>query len=136
MHSAMSVITRLCSKVEPQDTNLEKCCSDLGALLTHDDAKISECALRCFAALADRFIRKALDPITIATSSNLVEHLLDSLIPFTKNDNLEKEKSSTNLISITNRTPAFISIVLSLLSNLCRGSAAVTEQVIRYVINK
>lgn len=126
MHSAMSVITRLCSKVEPEDANLDKCCCDLGALLSHEDPKISECALRCFAALADRFVRKSLDPITIAGSSNLVEHLLDSLISTKSSTNKANEEKS-----ITNRTPAFISIVLLLLSNLCRGSAAVTDQVIR-----
>lgn len=131
MHSAMSVITRLCTKVEPEDANLDKCCCDLGALLSHEDPKISECALRCFAALADRFVRKSLDPITIAGSSNLVEHLLDSLIPTKSLTNKADEELSVQEKSITNRTPAFISIVLLLLSNLCRGSAAVTDQVIR-----
>uniref|UniRef100_A0A915DET1 E3 ubiquitin-protein ligase n=1 Tax=Ditylenchus dipsaci TaxID=166011 RepID=A0A915DET1_9BILA len=138
MHSAMTVVTRLCSKVEPQDANLLKCSSDLGALLSHDDAKISECALRCFAALTDRFIRKQLDPVELATPSNLVEHLLNSLVPPStlrakeKSPSLQTgENQSSGGIHAGNRTPAFISIVLSLLSNLCRGSSAVTEQVIR-----
>ncbi|KIH67050.1 HECT-domain protein [Ancylostoma duodenale] len=75
--------------------------------------KVSESALRCFAALTDRFIRKMLDPAELATHSNLVEHLLTTL-------SSETAAHSAN----------FISIVLSLLSNLCRGSAAVTEQVL------
>jgi E3 ubiquitin-protein ligase HECTD1 len=136
MHSAMSVVTRLCSKVEPQDANLLKCSSDLGALLSHEDAKISECALRCFAALTDRFIRKQLDPAALATPSNLVEHLLNSLVP---TESLGKSKLGELNVGegqerASNRTPAFISIVLSLISNLCRGSSTVTEQVGSYYI--
>ncbi|KJH41368.1 HECT-domain protein [Dictyocaulus viviparus] len=113
MHSAMSVVTRLCGKMEPNDTALLQCAESLGALLAHEDSKVSESALRCFAALTDRFIRKMLDPAELATHSNLVEHLLTTL-------SSETAAHSAN----------FISIVLSLLSNLCRGSAAVTEQVL------
>lgn len=113
MHSAMSVVTRLCGKMEPNDAALPQCAESLGALLAHDDNKVSESALRCFAALTDRFIRKMLDPAELATHSNLVEHLLTTL-------SSETAAHSAN----------FISIVLSLLSNLCRGSAAVTEQVL------
>lgn len=132
----MSVVTRLCGKMEPNDAALPQCAESLGALLAHDDNKVhgcldacglllwidvhafqvSESALRCFAALTDRFIRKMLDPAELATHSNLVEHLLTTL-------SSETAAHSAN----------FISIVLSLLSNLCRGSAAVTEQVLRYV---
>ncbi|KAJ1366082.1 hypothetical protein KIN20_026670 [Parelaphostrongylus tenuis] len=113
MHSAMSVVTRLCGKMEPNDGALLQCAESLGALLAHEDNKVSESALRCFAALTDRFIRKMLDPAELATHSNLVEHLLTTL-------SSETAAHSAN----------FISIVLSLLSNLCRGSAAVTEQVL------
>ncbi|KAK5970210.1 E3 ubiquitin-protein ligase hecd-1 [Trichostrongylus colubriformis] len=113
MHSAMSVVTRLCGKMEPNDAALPQCAESLGALLAHEDNKVSESALRCFAALTDRFIRKMLDPAELATHSNLVEHLLTTL-------SSETAAHSAN----------FISIVLSLLSNLCRGSAAVTEQVL------
>uniref|UniRef100_A0A158P7N2 E3 ubiquitin-protein ligase n=1 Tax=Angiostrongylus cantonensis TaxID=6313 RepID=A0A158P7N2_ANGCA len=113
MHSAMSVVTRLCGKMEPNDAALLQCAESLGALLAHEDNKVSESALRCFAALTDRFIRKMLDPAELATHSNLVEHLLTTL-------SSETAAHSAN----------FISIVLSLLSNLCRGSAAVTEQVL------
>ncbi|VDM61213.1 unnamed protein product [Angiostrongylus costaricensis] len=113
MHSAMSVVTRLCGKMEPNDAALLQCAESLGALLAHEDNKVSESALRCFAALTDRFIRKMLDPAELATHSNLVEHLLTTL-------SSETATHSAN----------FISIVLSLLSNLCRGSAAVTEQVL------
>ncbi|CAD6199393.1 unnamed protein product [Caenorhabditis auriculariae] len=113
MHSAMSVVTRLCGKMEPNDSELPKCAESLGALLEHDDLKVSESALRCFAALTDRFIRKMMDPAELALHSNLIEHLLGTL---SNND--------------TSNSANFVSIVLSLLSNLCRGSSAVTEQIL------
>src|SRR3569623_503536 len=131
MHSAMTVITRLCSKIEPTDANLQQCSADLGALLCTDDPKVSECALRCFAALTDRFIRKSLDPVDLATPSNLVEHLLNSLLPSSSGEGAEGEASEGSAVTIHTVKPAsFISIVLSLISNLCRGSAKVTDQLI------
>ncbi|KAK6057909.1 hypothetical protein COOONC_04534, partial [Cooperia oncophora] len=72
MHSAMSVVTRLCGKMEPNDAALPQCAESLGALLAHEDNKVSESALRCFAALTDRFIRKMLDP---ADSPRLISAL-------------------------------------------------------------
>ncbi|CAI4227539.1 unnamed protein product [Auanema sp. JU1783] len=112
MHSAMSVVTRLCGKMEPNDSDLPQCAESLGLLLAHDDTKVAESALRCFAALTDRFLRKMMDPAELATHSNLVEHLLSTLA------------------SDAEHSPNFLSIVLSLLSNLCRGSATVTDQVL------
>lgn len=109
---------------------------------------MSECALRCFAALTDRFIRKFMDPVELARYGNLVEHLLNSLVP----SHLTSVASNTSLAHMINvsssasivsgdsvtsspalglqRPAAFTSVVISLLSNLCRGSAAVTEQVV------
>ncbi|CAJ0937422.1 unnamed protein product, partial [Mesorhabditis belari] len=119
MYSAMSVVTRLCGKMEPNEPALAQCAESLGALLAHEDAKVSESALRCFAALTDRFIRKSMDPIELARHTgkqkdicNLVDHLLASLCA--------TEPPSA----------VFTSIVLSILSNLCRGSAEVTQQVL------
>ncbi|EGT44698.1 hypothetical protein CAEBREN_29384 [Caenorhabditis brenneri] len=80
MHSAMSVVTRLCGKMEPTDMELGKCAESLGALLEHDDPKVSESALRCFAALTDRFVRKMMDPAELAVHSNLVEHLISIMV--------------------------------------------------------
>ncbi|EJW84453.1 Hectd1 protein, partial [Wuchereria bancrofti] len=120
IHSAMSVITKLCSKMEPSDSTMPECSASLGALLEHDDPKVSECALRCFAALTDRFIRKFMDPVEMVQHGNLVEHLLNSLVP------AHLTMASFGL----NRPASFISVVISLLSNLCRGSSIVTEQVV------
>ncbi|MCP9265968.1 HECD1 [Dirofilaria immitis] len=138
VHSAMSVITRLCSKMEPNDSTIPECSASLGALLEHDDSKVSECALRCFAALTDRFIRKFIDPVEMVQHGNLVEHLLNSLIPThlirvaygaspSHVRNANSVESSDSLISPLgfglNRPASFTSIVISLLSNLCRGSS-------------
>ncbi|GMT23830.1 hypothetical protein PFISCL1PPCAC_15127 [Pristionchus fissidentatus] len=112
-HSAMSVVTRLCGKMEPSDGAIPTHTQALGELLSHDDPKVAECALRCFAALTDRFMRKQMDPVALATHSDLVNQLLLKL-------------EGTNASTPANLT----SIVLSLLSNLCRGSSVLTEQVL------
>ncbi|GMR47420.1 hypothetical protein PMAYCL1PPCAC_17615 [Pristionchus mayeri] len=112
-HSAMSVVTRLCGKMEPTDAAIPTHTQALGELLGHDDAKVAECALRCFAALTDRFMRKQMDPVALATHSDLVNKLLLRL-------------EGTNASTPANLT----SIVLSLLSNLCRGSSVITEEVL------
>lgn len=36
----MSVITRLCSKMEPNDAAMAECSGSLGALLEHEDLKV------------------------------------------------------------------------------------------------
>lgn len=41
LHSSMSVVSRLCSRMEPQDANLETCVHSLSTLLKHDDAFVS-----------------------------------------------------------------------------------------------
>ena len=37
LHSSMSVVTRLCGKMEPQDASLESCVESLSTLLKHED---------------------------------------------------------------------------------------------------
>jgi E3 ubiquitin-protein ligase HECTD1 len=129
LHSAMAVVMRLCSRVEPNDQNLRECTADLGELLVHEDSRVAESALRCFAALTDRYIRKMMDPSELAESSNLVEHLLDSLIP--ENGQADLSLNESALLAVGAKPASFISIVLSLLSNLCRGSAQVTDKIVR-----
>ena len=46
--------------------------------LLPQDLAVSECALRCFASLADRFTRRGQDPAPLATD-NLLRHLLSKL---------------------------------------------------------
>ena len=41
LHSAMSVIARLCGKMEPTDTSMEACMDSLSKLLQHEDTHVS-----------------------------------------------------------------------------------------------
>ena len=41
LHSAMSVVARLCSKIEPTDETLEDCMDSLSKLLQHQDNNVS-----------------------------------------------------------------------------------------------
>ena len=41
LHSAMSVVSRLCGKMEPQDSSLESCVESLSTLLKHEDQFVS-----------------------------------------------------------------------------------------------
>jgi E3 ubiquitin-protein ligase HECTD1 len=79
LHSAMSVVTRLCARVEPSsDQSLEFCVETLSKLLRHEDAFVADGALRCFASLSDRFARKGADPAPLA-QYGLVDELIQKL---------------------------------------------------------
>ena len=41
LHSSMTVVSRLCGKMEPQDGALETCIESLSTLLDHDDSFVS-----------------------------------------------------------------------------------------------
>lgn len=62
LHSAMAVVSRLCGKIEPLDASLPSCVESLSTLLKHEDSHVADGALRCFASLADRYIRRGIDP--------------------------------------------------------------------------
>jgi len=48
LHSAMNVVSRLCGRMEPQDTNLETCVKSLSTLLKHEDPYVSvDLAVSC-----------------------------------------------------------------------------------------
>jgi hypothetical protein len=64
-------------------------------------------------------MRKQLDPAALAEHGNLVEQLLSSLCSEGK----------------APPVATFTSVVISLLANLCRGSASVTERVLGYFPN-
>lgn len=108
--------------------------------------QVSECALRCFATLTDRFLRKFMDPVEMVRHGDLVQHLLNSMVPAhltsgvctTSLSHMRNANSVGTNDSMTaaltfglNRPASFTSVVISLLSNLCRGSTIVTEQVVR-----
>ncbi|KAL3124758.1 hypothetical protein niasHT_001595 [Heterodera trifolii] len=132
MHSAMAVVTKLCSKIEPTDANIGECSRNLGDLLEHDDERVAECALRCFAAMTDRFVRRQMDPMALASPSRLVAHLFDLIgSSSTVQENAPTELSSNGEnCEIRKRSSAFISMVFSLFVNLCKSSFALTEEIL------
>lgn len=75
LHSAMSVVSRLCSKVEPQSASIQDCVESLSTLLQHEDPHVADGALKCFASVADRFTRKGVDPAPLAEYGLLTELL-------------------------------------------------------------
>lgn len=66
LHSSMAVVSRLCTKVEPQSACIQTCVESLSTLLQHEDALVADGALKCFASVADRFTRKGVDPAPLA----------------------------------------------------------------------
>lgn len=78
LHSAMAVVSRLCTKLEPQDAQLPQCVGELSELLAHHDPHVADAALRCFASVADRFTRRGVDPAPLA-KHGLVTELLARL---------------------------------------------------------
>lgn len=54
LHSAMAVVSRLCSKMEPQDSSLETCVESLSSLLKHEDHQVAymSCALSLLCQLS------------------------------------------------------------------------------------
>ena len=58
LQSALNVVVKLIGKLDPQNSpTLDQTIESLSNLLLHGDTFISDNALRCFATLADRFVR-------------------------------------------------------------------------------
>lgn len=141
LHSAMVVVSRLCSKVEPHDSGLAGCVDALSTLLQGqglEDGHVADGALRCFASLADRFTRRGIDPGPLA-EHGLVSALLQRL------SNAAGQTTSTTATQATPQASAnpsdsggktassssSVSTVISLLSTLCRGSPGITYALLR-----
>ncbi|GFR88010.1 E3 ubiquitin-protein ligase HECTD1 [Elysia marginata] len=132
LHSSMTVVSRLCGKIEPQDTSLESCIESLSTLLDHDDSFVADGALRCFASLADRFTRRSLDPAPLA-QHGLIQDLLGRL------QRVGESAHNVSLASTPGKSTAStdakanssVSTVISLLSTLCRGSPSITHNLLR-----
>jgi len=135
LHSAMSVVSRLCSKMEPQDTCLPSCVESLSSLLRYDDQQVADGALKCFASLADRFIRKGIDPAPLA-ENGLTTELLSRLSQAAASRNHNTSVSGTpggpgaTPESAAKSSPS-VSTTISLLSTLCRGSPTITHNLLR-----
>ncbi|XP_024133712.1 E3 ubiquitin-protein ligase HECTD1 [Oryzias melastigma] len=137
LHSAMAVVSRLCSKMEPQDSSLETCVESLSSLLKHEDHQVSDGALRCFASLADRFTRRGVDPAPLA-KHGLTEELLSRMAAAGGSVSGSSSACKPGRPS-TGATPSApdsklsnqVSTIVSLLSTLCRGSPVVTHDLLR-----
>ncbi|XP_018579699.1 E3 ubiquitin-protein ligase Ufd4 isoform X5 [Anoplophora glabripennis] len=140
LHSAMAVVSRLCTKLEPADAELPTCVSALSTLLRHEDSHVADGALRCFASVADRFTRRGVDPAPLA-QHGLVNELLSRLSnaagPSTASgtQNTPGKASSTNNAAAaapdSKANAASVSTIISLLSTLCRGSPTITHDLLR-----
>ncbi|XP_045441164.1 E3 ubiquitin-protein ligase HECTD1 isoform X9 [Pipistrellus kuhlii] len=137
LHSAMAVVSRLCGKMEPQDTSLEICVESLSSLLKHEDHQVSDGALRCFASLADRFTRRGVDPAPLA-KHGLTEELLSRMAAAGgtisgPSSACKPGRSTTGAPSTAadSKLSNQVSTIVSLLSTLCRGSPVVTHDLLR-----
>lgn len=123
LHSAMAVVSRLCTKMEPHEESLGECVENLSSLLSNgDDPVVADGALKCFASLADRFIRKNVDPVPLA-SNGLTQELLNRLAN-------AGSASAATTSEVAKSTPS-VSTTISLLSTLCRGSEVITHNLLR-----
>uniref|UniRef100_A0A8B9FN22 E3 ubiquitin-protein ligase n=1 Tax=Amazona collaria TaxID=241587 RepID=A0A8B9FN22_9PSIT len=137
LHSAMAVVSRLCGKMEPQDSSLEICVESLSSLLKHEDHQVSDGALRCFASLADRFTRRGVDPAPLA-KHGLTEELLSRMAAAGgtasgPSSACKTGRSSTGApaTAADSKLSNQVSTIVSLLSTLCRGSPVVTHDLLR-----
>uniref|UniRef100_A0A8C4R5R1 E3 ubiquitin-protein ligase n=1 Tax=Eptatretus burgeri TaxID=7764 RepID=A0A8C4R5R1_EPTBU len=139
LHSAMAVVSRLCGKMEPHDSTLESCVEALSSLLKHEDHQVSDGALRCFASLADRFMRRGVDPAPLAKHGLTAELLsrlaaAGGLAPGPSATGTQKpSRGPPPAITSTpeSKLSSQVSTIISLLSTLCRGSPIVTRDLLR-----
>lgn len=122
MRSCMNVVTRLIPRMEPKDPSMDSCVSSLSLLLTSEDSQIAEPAMKCFVALADRFIRRGKDPAPIV-EKGLIEQLMRRL------SHIGKPLTSAQGGGVTPEKPSSHSVntIVNLLSTLCRGSPTITH---------
>uniref|UniRef100_A0A3B4G597 E3 ubiquitin-protein ligase n=1 Tax=Pundamilia nyererei TaxID=303518 RepID=A0A3B4G597_9CICH len=137
LHSAMAVVSRLCSKMEPQDSSLETCVESLSSLLKHEDHQVSDGALRCFASLADRFTRRGVDPAPLA-KHGLTEELLSRMAAAggtvsgpASSCKPGRPSAGAGPSASDSKLSNQVSTIVSLLSTLCRGSPLVTHDLLR-----
>ncbi|MGH0172347.1 UNVERIFIED_CONTAM: hypothetical protein FKN15_063176 [Acipenser sinensis] len=137
LHSAMAVVSRLCGKMEPQDSSLETCVESLSSLLKHEDHQVSDGALRCFASLADRFTRRGVDPAPLA-KHGLTEELLSRMAAAggavsgpSSTCKPGRSAPGATATAADSKLGSQVSTIVSLLSTLCRGSPLVTHDLLR-----
>uniref|UniRef100_UPI00358F986A E3 ubiquitin-protein ligase HECTD1-like n=1 Tax=Myxine glutinosa TaxID=7769 RepID=UPI00358F986A len=139
LHSAMSVVSRLCGKMEPHDSRIESCVEALSILLKHEDHQVSDGALRCFASLADSFMHRGVDPAPLAEhglTAELVSRLAAAggLAPGPSSTGTPKPScGAPPAITSTpgSKFSSQVSTIVSLLSSLFCGSPIVTQDLLR-----
>ncbi|XP_054264078.1 E3 ubiquitin-protein ligase HECTD1-like [Macrosteles quadrilineatus] len=135
LHSAMTVVSRLCTKMEPADPTLPACVQALSTLLRHEDTHVADGALRCFASLSDRFTRRGVDPAPLAEHglvSELLTRLSNAAGPSqTTVSGPSTPGANTSTNTTETKSPASVSTIISLLSTLCRGSPSITHDLLR-----
>uniref|UniRef100_A0A1Y1M238 E3 ubiquitin-protein ligase n=1 Tax=Photinus pyralis TaxID=7054 RepID=A0A1Y1M238_PHOPY len=140
LHSAMAVVSRLCTKMEPADTQLPTCVQALSTLLRHEDQHVADGALRCFASIADRFTRRGVDPAPLAQHglvSELLTRLSNAAGPALASGTQSTPGKATSTTNTSTNQPdpkataASVSTIISLLSTLCRGSPSITHDLLR-----
>lgn len=119
LHSAMSVISRLCSRVEPADKSMPVVVESLTFLLKHEDQFVRESSLKCLASVADRYSRRGNNP-TPFSDGGLIDDLLCCLSSAARD---ESQGGAAGGIE----APTIVTLSISLLSILCRGSPHVTH---------
>ncbi|XP_075923722.1 E3 ubiquitin-protein ligase HECTD1 isoform X2 [Petromyzon marinus] len=142
LHSAMAVVSRLCSKMEPHDASLESCVEALSVMLKHEDPQVSDGALRCFASLADRFTRRGVDPAPLAKhglSLELLARLASAGACGAAGTSgtpkaARGPPSSAIAAAPDSKMVSQVSTIVSLLSTLCRGSPIVTRDLLRSLL--
>lgn len=88
LYSAMTIVSKLCNHVEPNEPSLPACIESLSKMLKHDDTHISSGALKCFVSISDRFARSNVDPAPLVQHGLLNELLLKlslAVVPTTMN---------------------------------------------------
>ncbi|XP_047133370.1 E3 ubiquitin-protein ligase HECTD1 isoform X2 [Hydra vulgaris] len=130
LHSAMSVVARLCGKMETTDETLESCTDSLSKLLHHTDNYVADSSLKCFACVTDRFIRRGVDPAPLA-KHGLTDELIKKLISAATSCSLNAPNNLNSGMSEVRNSSGNVSIIVSVLLMLCRGSPSVTHDLLR-----
>eukprot|EP00036_Acanthoecidae_sp_10tr_P012628 CAMPEP_0206295484 /NCGR_PEP_ID=MMETSP0106_2-20121207/5189_1 /ASSEMBLY_ACC=CAM_ASM_000206 /TAXON_ID=81532 /ORGANISM="Acanthoeca-like sp., Strain 10tr" /LENGTH=2416 /DNA_ID=CAMNT_0053726137 /DNA_START=1 /DNA_END=7251 /DNA_ORIENTATION=- len=109
--SAMNLISRCCSRIEPKHPKIGEIVAQLGMMLQSEDRQVTQVTLATLSNLADKFLAKEVEPTPLEQSSITDElvRLLDVAVTPPETD-----------------VPTAKSII-RLCSSLCRGSDKLTD---------
>ena len=120
--SAMSVIDRCCTRLDPADAVVPDCVKSLSELLQQPEPKIVQRGLQCFSSLADRFGKGKHD-----TKPLVANGLADKLVELLQEVAVKEDALSPNSSLKENPTAQ---LVVKLLGSLCRGSAEISQSLL------